>query len=85
VKESVRVLLESLIDYAGLFPPASLSLEEAIRKYDSYRNSEHAFALGRFVVPADRAKEVPADFPLSVLAASADSIDRALRTVPPGS
>jgi hypothetical protein len=73
VKESVRVLLESLIDYAGLFPPASLSIKDAIRNYDEYRRGEYAFALGRFVVPAAQMHEVPSDFPLSVIA-SPDSI-----------
>ncbi len=69
MKQSIRVLLDSLIDYAGLFPPASLPIDEAVRKYDQDRRGEYAFALGRFVVPAAQAKEVPADFPLSVLAA----------------
>ena len=73
VKDSVRVLLESLIDYAGLFPPASLSLKDAVRNYDEYRRGEYAFALGRFVVPAAQMHDVPEDFPLSVLA-SPDSI-----------
>ncbi len=73
MKDSVRVLLESLIDYAGVFPPASLSIKDAVRNYDEYRRGEYAFALGRFVVPAAQMREVPADFPLSVIA-SADSI-----------
>ncbi|HSP15161.1 MAG TPA: hypothetical protein VLV78_10465 [Thermoanaerobaculia bacterium] len=73
MKQSIRVLLDSLIDYAGLFAPASLPMEEAVRKYDQYRRGEYAFALARFVVPAARVKEVPADFPLSVLA-TPDSI-----------
>ncbi len=73
LKESVRVLLDSLIDYAGLFPPASLPMEQAVRNYDQYRRGEYAWALGRFVVPDARSKEVPGDFPLSVIA-SAHSI-----------
>ena len=60
-------LFARLIDYAGLFPPAALSMEEAVRNYDAYRRGEYAWMLGRFVVPAARAKEVPIDFPLSVL------------------
>jgi hypothetical protein len=60
-------LLAHLIDYAGLFPPASLSMEEAVRNYESYRRGAFAWMLGRFIVPAARAHEVPADFPLSVL------------------
>ena len=68
MKESIRVLLDSLIDYAGLFPPASLPMDEAIRKYEEYRRGKFGWALGRFVVPAAKVNEVPADFPLSVLA-----------------
>jgi hypothetical protein len=64
---SLRVLLEGLIDYAGLFPPAALSMQDAVQNYARYREGEHAWALGRFVVPEDRAHEVPEEFPLTVL------------------
>jgi len=65
--QSLYVLLEHLIDYAGLFPPAALSMQDAVRNYARYREGEYAWALGRFVVPQARAKEVPSEFPLSVL------------------
>ena len=64
---SLRVLLERLIDYAGLFPPAALTIQDAVRNYARYRDGEYAWALGKFVVQKERVKEVPADFPLSVL------------------
>ena len=64
---SQKALLANLIDYAGLFPPAALSMEEAVRNYARYREGEHAWMLGRFVVPEARAHEVPEDFPKSVL------------------
>jgi len=60
-------LLTHLIDYAGLFPPASLSMEEAVRNYDAYRRGEYRWMLGRFIVPAARWREVPLDFQMSVL------------------
>jgi hypothetical protein len=62
-----KALLSRLIDYAGLFPPAALSMEEAVQNYARYREGEHAWMLGRFVVPQARAHEVPAYFPVSVL------------------
>jgi hypothetical protein len=65
--KSLRVLLEHLIDYAGLFPPAALTMQDAVRNYARYREGEHAWALGRFVVPQARVREVPPEFPLSVL------------------
>jgi len=64
---SLHALLEGLIDYAGLFPPAGLSMQDAVRNYARYREGEYAWALGRFVVPADRVAEVPKEFPLSIL------------------
>lgn len=67
MKESLRVVLEGLIDYAGLFPPAALSMQDAVRNYARYRDGEYAWALGRFVVPKERVKEVPPEFPLSIL------------------
>jgi hypothetical protein len=82
---SLRALLEGLIDYAGLFPPAALSMQDAVRNYARYREGAFAWALGCFVVPADRANEVPAEFPLSVLgvdeqkAANADDVERIAR------
>lgn len=66
-RKSLRVLLEQLIDYAGLFPPAALSMQDAVRNYARYRDGEFPWALGRFVVPKERMREVPAEFPLSVL------------------
>lgn len=65
--KSLRVLLEGLVDYAGLFPPAALTMQDAVRNYARYRDGEYAWALGRFVVPKERANEVPPEFPLSIL------------------
>lgn len=49
-----RLLLEGLFDYAGLFPPAGLSLAEAVARYASYRTGPDAWMLGRFVVPIEQ-------------------------------
>jgi hypothetical protein len=63
-----RELLRGLIDYAGLFPPASLALRDAVRNYEKYRSGPHAWMLARFVIPAVLVDQAPADFPLSVIA-----------------
>jgi len=77
---SLRALLEGLIDYAGLFPPAELDMERAVRKYIEYHDGEDVWMLARFVVPATQREEYLASLPenpeplaLSVLARS-DSI-----------
>ncbi|MEP7347238.1 MAG: hypothetical protein ABI877_18350, partial [Gemmatimonadaceae bacterium] len=51
-------LLEGAIDYAGLFPPAALGMEDAARNYLEYALGSDAWALGRFVVPMTRLDEL---------------------------
>jgi hypothetical protein len=55
---AISALLQSLIDYAGLFPPAQLSMEEAARNYAQYRAGADGWALARFIVPAARLTEL---------------------------
>jgi hypothetical protein len=55
---ALRALLSGIIDYAGLFPPASLPLEPAIRNYARYRTEPEAWMLGRFICPAERLNEL---------------------------
>jgi hypothetical protein len=55
---SARALLASLVDYAGLFPPAGLSMEAAVAEYAARRRGPEAWMLGRFVLPASRLGEL---------------------------
>ncbi|MGA8535489.1 MAG: hypothetical protein WB615_15380, partial [Candidatus Tumulicola sp.] len=54
IDPAVRAAFDRLIDYAGLFPPATLSLEEAVAEYAAERRGAAAWMLGRFIVPASR-------------------------------
>src|SRR5262249_51270542 len=54
---SLRALLAGVIDYAGLFPPAKLPLDQAVRNYARYRTEPESWMLGRFVCPAARLAE----------------------------
>jgi len=65
---SAKELFSGLIDYAGLFPPAALSMADAVRNYDAYRTGEHAWMLGRFIVPLAKIAEVPGDYPIAFVA-----------------
>src|ERR1700716_2934176 len=56
--DSAGVLLRDLIDYAGLFPPASLAMPTSVANYDSYSRSEWNWILGGFIVPVARLAEV---------------------------
>jgi hypothetical protein len=71
--------LHALFDYAGMFPPAGLGLEAAVRVYREYRQSHHAYALGCMVVSAkelsalgDALQEDARDLKLSVVATDED-------------
>lgn len=48
------ILLQGLIDYAGLFPPAALPMARAVANYDAYSRSQFGWILGRFILPAAR-------------------------------
>ena len=54
---AVGILLRDLIDYAGLFPPASLAMVQTAVNYDSYVRSAENWILGRFIVPVARLGE----------------------------
>lgn len=47
-----------VIDYAGLFPPTSLTLDKAINNYSNYRNADHKWMLSRFIIPGSRINEL---------------------------
>lgn len=58
-----RALLERLVDHAALFPPASMSVEDALAEDRRLRAGPHGWLVGRFVVPASRVHEL-GDAPL---------------------
>jgi hypothetical protein len=69
-------VLERLIDHAALFPPASMSLPDALAEDRRARESPHAGMLNRFVVPAARLAELPAErAPLSVVLGDAEDAE----------
>lgn len=80
---AMTALLDSLVDYAGLFPPAALPMHTAVRNYAAYRVSAERAMLARFVLPASRLNELvsyasllPSDdtpWPLAVLASTSDA------------
>ena len=54
---AIQALMNELVDYAGLFPPASLEMEPTVRNYAGYRESHAAPMLGRLIVPVSRFEE----------------------------
>src|SRR4051812_12796964 len=61
---SLRALLEHSIDYAGLFPPADLALQPALRNQSVYTRSDDRWMLGAFVLPVSKFSAAAADFGL---------------------
>jgi len=74
VVNSLQALLEHAIDYAGLFPPAALPLEEAVSEYAEIIAGPNAWIVNRFVCPvawlSDLVELLPvnADGPWSIAA-----------------
>jgi hypothetical protein len=53
MKRSIYTLLENVVDYAGMFAPASLPLEQSINNFANFRRSAESWMLGRFICPAN--------------------------------
>jgi len=58
VTGSLRALVSRLIDYAGLYPPAALSLPQVLENYQRYFDSPNAWMLNRLVLPEAKLSEV---------------------------
>ncbi len=58
MKPCLQALFEGMIDYAGLFPPAELSMADAFSRYLEHRRSDTGWMLARFVCPVGRLKEL---------------------------
>jgi hypothetical protein len=91
-------VLDRIIDHAALFPPARMSLPDALEEDRLARESPYDALLGRFVVPAAKLAELPPERPaLSVVlselgdvelvdgAAGVEAVELALPGARPGS
>lgn len=67
MSKALHALMEGLIDYAGMFPPASLDMPAAAVNYESYLDGEYGWAVGRFIVPAARLAEADPSWKVSVI------------------
>jgi hypothetical protein len=54
----LRPLLEGVIDYAGLFPPAKLPMGEALSEYLRHYQSKEDWIMDRFLCPVGRLGEL---------------------------
>lgn len=70
---ALAALVDGLVDYAGLFPPAGLGMPEAVAAYARHRAGADAAMLGRFVLPVARLEEFLAARTATAEGRSADS------------
>ncbi|MEQ8769514.1 MAG: hypothetical protein RIB60_03280 [Phycisphaerales bacterium] len=56
--ETLRALLTGLIDYAGLFPPATLDMPTTCKNYATYLSGDRSYALGKLKCPVTRLGEL---------------------------
>ena len=82
VAPALKALLDSFIDYAGIFPPAKLSLDAAIGNFKDYQNGEYSWMLHWLVIGADQAKVAPnsLDALISIVADNDDGRAAAIET-----
>lgn len=79
-----QALLGALIDHAALFPPASMTMEDAVAEDRAARGGAYGWMLARFVCPASRLEELREGFggwpsvpPLSVVLDGVGQTDEA--------
>ncbi len=85
----LAVLLEGLFDYAGLFPPANLCLNDAVKEFNQLVESSIGFTIQKFVCPVGKLdlfaeswkiiSSEPAS--LSVLGTSYEAISQDLKAI----
>ncbi len=76
--------MTQIIDYAGMYPPTNLPLDEAFGNFRAYQSSPEAWMLSRFVIPAKRLAELPAfteDLSFTALGRGGKDMDEFLETI----
>jgi hypothetical protein len=75
-KTSLHPFMSRIIDYAGLYPPANLPLEEAFKNFVEYQGSPDSWMLSRFVIPAKRLPHLTPLMPASASMLSFTALGR---------
>ncbi len=52
--QSLNIFMQGLLDYAGLFPPATLSLENSLKNFAEYNHHNQKDWLGKFILPINK-------------------------------
>ncbi len=89
ISNSLKALITHLIDYAGLFPPASLSLPDAYKEFTGYINEADEWILSKFICPAKHLSALveliskdesnKKSFPVSVLGRGGSNVEEFIK------
>jgi len=52
-----EIMLEGILDYAGLYPPADLDMQSVVNNWKKYLQSEDNWMLARLIIPVSRIGE----------------------------
>ena len=52
-----EVMLEGIIDYAGLYPPASLDMQSVVQNWSEFLQSDDNWMLARLIIPSNQIDE----------------------------
>lgn len=66
----IRAFLHNILDYAGMFPPAHLNLDDAFSNYMAYEKTGENWMLSRFICPAGKVKDLASHAALQALSGS---------------
>lgn len=55
--QSLNIFMLRLLDYAGLFPPTTLSLQNSLMNFAEYRHHNQKDWLGKFILPVKKIDE----------------------------
>ncbi len=55
--QSLNIFMQGLLDYAGLFPPATLSLQNSLKNFAEYYHHNQKEWLGKFILPINKINE----------------------------
>jgi len=79
---SIQTLLASIVDYAGLFPPAKLSMNDMATRFARHASGRCRWMLNRVIVPVDRLGEFGAATSTATAAFRKSAGDRSTSDAP---
>lgn len=70
-----QYFMTGILDYAGLFPPAQLDINTAVKNFQTYQQTDNNWMLSKFVISEEKLTSInpPANMTFSVILSDSDS------------